>query len=282
MGDNTAIEWAEATWNPIAGCTVVSPGCTNCYAMKTAAGLERRFGSVKYAGLTRVVNGNVVWTGELRLVEAALGQPLRWRRPRRIFVNSMSDLFHENLPDAAIDRVVGVMARAPQHRFMALTKRADRMRRYFDAAATREPLANLWLGVSVEDQARAEERIPQLLATPAALRFLSCEPLLGPLDLRAGLGAPIAGGAAGVDWVIAGGESGPGARPMHADWARALRDQCRDAGVPFFFKQWGAWAPEPDAAGGFAAGRTVRAERPVGKKRAGRLLDGRSWDELPG
>jgi protein gp37 len=323
MGDKSAIEWTDATWNPVVGCSVISPGCKRCYAMATAAGLERRFGSEKYGGLTQVVNGHPVWTGEVRLVEEALAQPLRWRRPRRIFVNSMSDLFHEGLSDEAIDRVFAVMALAPQHTFQVLTKRAERMRAYMidsgrilgrqhkiraaiadiaggrDSAGVTEtwarvsgsvaagswrPLPNVWLGVSVEDRERTS-RIAELRATPAIRRFLSIEPLLEDLGYIA---------LSGIDWVIVGGESGPGARPMHPDWVRSLRDQCRDAGVPFFFKQWGEWGPgeflgstelvflwpsgNPSIT--FAAPGTTEMGR-VGKRAAGRRLDGVEHSEFP-
>ena len=292
MADKTGIEWADATWNPTVGCSLVSPGCTNCYAMRAAWRLHH---AEKYAGLTELAGARPrpVWTGVVRLDEAALDIPLRWRRPRRIFVNSISDLFHESLPDVAIDRVFAVMALAPQHTFLVLTKRAARMREYIDMAASRVwrqvgetpdewrvrridgdpvipclaahgarwggeqpwPLCNVWLGVSVEDQARADERIPDLLATPAAKRFISAEPLLGPIDIAvamltdAGLevlfakyeAGELRNGRGSLDWVIVGGESGAGARPMHPDWARSLRDQCAAADVPFFFKQWGEW-----------------------------------------
>ena len=351
MADRTGIEWCDATWNPTVGCSIVSPGCANCYAMRTA---HRQAGGEKYRGLTRVVNGNPVWTGAVRLHEAALDQPLRWRRPRRIFVNSMSDLFHEDLPDAAIDRMFAVMALCPQHIFQVLTKRADRMRVYLtfsrdvpqewrwrvcqviddmiplrtpasiaakEAVAYKPPLPNVWLGISIEDQARADERIPHLLATPAAVRFVSCEPLLRPVDLRnirpkdryeldALTGYDFDQGLVGerLDWVIVGGESGPGARPMHPDWARSLRDQCQAAGVPFFFKQWGEWAPIPPREDIPGRPQMIRAGdcfiapsgdhdtvdidlssrlepetpmRRVGKARAGRLLDGREWNEFP-
>lgn len=307
MSDNTKIEWADATVNAVNGCTVTSPGCTNCYAMKQAHRFDAR------RGLTRKTNGGMVWTGELRLNKKQLLQPLSWKRPRRIFWNAHGDLFHENVPDEWIDRVMAICALTPQHTHMILTKRSARMREYclsrfggpgeeflidqiealveFEFDAGREPgkpLPNVWLGVSVEDQTRADERIPDLLATPAAVRFLSCEPLLGPVDLRwiaepdedkdgvidALLGCnwidngrgeqfrPVRPGHQDrvmhrwvcspeadilanrkLDWVIAGGESGPGARPMHPDWARSLRDQCAAAGVPFHFKQWGHWAP---------------------------------------
>lgn len=277
------IEWTEQTWNPIVGCSIATPGCTNCYAMKEAY----RFGFnpkvPQYHGLTKKVNGNAVWTGKLNLVESALLKPLKRRKPTMYFVNSMGDLFHEDVPDEWIDRVFAVMALCPQHTFQVLTKRADRMREYMqplktgrrrlfmitdlagwlmedgDHAAfdvryqTDWPLPNVWLGVSVEDQTRADERIPALLDTPAAVRFVSAEPLLGPVDLtpdlypvtvkRSGSIGPPRLFHPALDWVIVGGESGPKARPMHPDWARSLRDQCVSAGVPFFFKQWGEWLP---------------------------------------
>jgi protein gp37 len=251
MGDNTTIEWAEATWNPIAGCSIVSPGCTNCYAMKTAAGLERRFGSAKYAGLTRVVNGTAVWTGEVRLAANALEQPLRWKRPRRIFVNSMSDLFHKDVPRPFIDKVFDTMERANWHVFQVLTKRSSLLSRYLKSRydGTQAP-AHIWCGVSVED-AQAKSRINHLRSAPASIRFLSLEPLLGPLG-RLEL--------SDIDWVIAGGESGPGARPMDADWVRSIRDECLRQNVAFFFKQWGGIRP----------------------KTGGRKLDNREWNEYPG
>lgn len=287
MSDGTKIEWTEATWNPITGCSVTSPGCTNCYAMKLAGTRLRNHAS--RAGLTIDSKAGPVWTGEVRFNEQWLDQPLRWKRPRMIFVCAHGDLFHESVPVEWIDRVFAVMALCPQHTFQVLTKRADRMRKYCESRYETEvgaealseaiedligahkggewdaPLPNVWLGVSVEDQARADERIPDLLATPSAVRWLSCEPLLGPVDLsewmicpngRDGLSMDPSTGAyeccnqcdfTGVgfcpDWIVVGGESGPGARPMHPDWARSLRDQCETAGVPFFFKQWGAYAP---------------------------------------
>ena len=285
MADSTAIEWTDATWNPIAGCSLVSPGCTNCYAMKMAARIERMGGVPHYAGLTQPSKAGPVWTGKVaRAPDHILTQPLRWKKPRRIFVNSMADLFHDDVPDAWIDQVFAVMALAPQHTFQVLTKRAKRMRDYvnrnqrngcgmdrmlggemlghYNAAlragvaipALALPLPNVWLGVSVEDQARADERIPDLLATPAAVRFLSCEPLLGPVDIGAVVRRALLDGAIRNDgkttplgWCITGGESGPGARPAHPDWFRSLRDQCAAAGVPFFFKQWGEWRPAYDS-----------------------------------
>ena len=330
----TSIEWTEATWNPIAGCSVLSPGCTNCYAMRTAARLARIEATAPiYAGLTQPSKAGPVWTGRIEVNEKAPLEPLRRRKPTMYFVNSMSDLFHESVPDEVIDRVFAVMALCAQHTFQVLTKRSARMRAYMTEAGADHPLdsrmariqdaayriaatrtkkwdeaagmraraaclnalyrvdertnagcRNVWLGVSVEDQKRADERIPDLLNTPASVRFLSCEPLLGPVDLTqinhpsidgacidAMSGFHFSPGAISVpmtdntywspdrgchrlDWVIVGGESGPGARPMHPDWARDLRDQCADAGVPFFFKQWGSclpcsWDGEDDTGG---------------------------------
>ena len=348
MTSLTRIEWTDATWNPIAGCNVVSPGCTNCYAMRQAHRLASNPATPHYHGTTQMTRGGPVWTGKIGIApEAVLTAPLRRKKPTTYFVNSMSDLFHEGVPDEVVDRVFAVMALCPQHRFQILTKRPDRMQAYasglndawhgnsdlfadrFNTAMDWNyawindiddmpwPLPNVWLGTSVEDQRRADERIPHLLATPAAVRFISAEPLLGPLsiehylsEIEAGvdLSAEVGGGSykwvwPGLDWVIVGGESGPGARPMHPDWARALRDQCQAAGVSFFFKQWGAFAPthlatpselvdarralilSPD-------GRQTSGLMPyppdawvvekIGKRAAGRVLDGRTWDEVPG
>ena len=279
----TKIEWTEQTWNPVVGCSVVSPGCTHCYAMKMAARLEA-MGNPLYVGLTKPSKAGPVWTGEVRAApDATLFAPLRRKKPTMYFVNSMSDLFHESLSDKAIDRVFAVMALCPQHTFQVLTKRSGRMREYFANDAARRvwwwlaettsgelydaamferaerfgsehpwPLPNVWLGGSTEDQARANERIPDLLSTPAAVRFISAEPLLGPIDLigtlaryqdTPGRQCAVPLGRRLIDWVIVGGESGHDARPMHPDWARSLRNQCAAADVPFFFKQWGEWAP---------------------------------------
>ena len=270
MADSTQIEWADATWNPIAGCSLVSPGCTNCYAMRHAARMERMLPpNSHYAGLTKPSKFGPVWTGKVNLApDHIITKPLRWRKPKRIFVNSMSDLFHESIPDAWIDRVLAVMALAPQHVFQVLTKRPLRMQNYLRNPATpsqilrmianmhmeglipqaREitlPLRNVWLGVSVEDQARADERIPLLLDTPAAVRWISAEPILGPIDLEnipwGGVRTNILRGWSdakiGLHWIVAGAESGPGARPCDIEWIRSLRDQCAGAGVPFFWKQ---------------------------------------------
>jgi protein gp37 len=310
MSEHSAIEWTDATWNPVRGCTKVSPGCAHCYAETFA----ERF---------RGVPGHPYEQGfDLRLVPEKLGEPLKWRKPRMVFVNSMSDLFHKDVPDRYIAAVFGVMSMCPQHTFQVLTKRAERLPRWFDwlkreyngpceqnavlqtslgdyftgSAPSDEvfeamldadwPLPNVWLGVSVEDQRRADERIPHLLKTPAAVRFLSVEPMLSEINVKPYLRhkfnrephcdwcedcIPDSHGADWwkqtradrhgpfVDWVIVGGESGPGARPMHPDWARKVRDDCVAAGVPFFFKQWGG----------------------TNKKATGRVLDGRTWEEFP-
>lgn len=266
--DRTKIEWTDATWNPIRGCSPVSDGCRNCYAARVA----HRFSGPgePYDGLADWRGGRAVFNGTIKVVDAVMDQPLRWKRPRRIFVNSMSDLFHENVPFKVVDEVFAVMEDAHWHTFQVLTKRPERALQWFSGLEPKgDPLPNVWLGVSVEDQKAANERIPLLLACPAAVRFLSCEPLLGPVNAQVHeslAGMRSRSRAVAVDWIIAGGESGPGARPMDAAWAKSLRDQCTASGVPFLFKQWG----EHDE----------RGER-VGKKAAGRLLDGRTHDEFP-
>lgn len=246
----TKIEWTDLTWNPVRGCSRVSPGCEHCYAERLTHRFNRPglFGE----GLTVLRQGAPGWSGKVELVESELERPLHWRRPRRIFVCSISDLFHELVPFEYIDRVFAAMESAPQHTYQILTKRAWRMNRYLLRARYRKAMPWVWLGVSAEDQQRLDERLPALVDAQlqGARRFLSCEPLLGPLpilDLR------------GVDWVIVGGESGPGARPMDPVWVRGIRDVCIDHGVPFHFKQWGG----------------------VRKGAAGRVLDGRTWDEGP-
>lgn len=418
MADATPIEWTDATWNPITGCTRVSEGCRNCYAEVMAA---RFSGPGQWGeGLARIVrhpNGKTIdhrWTGKLRFNDRALDLPLRWRKPRRIFVNSTSDLFHEDVPDEWIDKVFAVMALSPQHTFQVLTKRPERMREYIHPRPSARgpcvqdrieaiyyanhqypsawPLPNVWIGTSIEDQATADARIPHLLDTPAAVRFVSAEPLLGPLDLRAHFprpwkidqrrrdwdsfdwpawvpdrareqiedfwqidygrgpdawlraavengfpplgtrgeyktclnGQPIVAGRVIYAWnniacvlddsgdlhvvsggsytpkppqldlVIVGGESGPGARPMHPDWVRSLRDQCQAAGVAFFFKQNGMWLHESasDAAqwdweeaserGLLHIWPDATTSIRLRKHDAGRLLDGREWNQMPG
>lgn len=321
----TNIEWATHTWNPVTGCTKVSEGCRNCYAER----MVQRLGSRVHAREV-LPNGDGTWRdgedlpfGRVAWHHNRLDQPLHWRKPRRVFVCSMSDLFHPDVPDTFIRAVFTTMAVSRRHTFLVLTKRPERMlalkRHWAEVGLTiREGfgavLPNVWLGVSVENQATADERIPHLLQTPAAVRFVSCEPMLGPIALwhRMYGGhllnmAPVVNGP-GLQWVICGGESGPGARPMHPDWARSLRDQCAAAGVPFFFKQWGEWAPalvrqEEGWLGGacfdIPGGGTAAAPRAgingrryrrldrqvvavrVGKKAAGRELDGRTHDEFP-
>jgi protein gp37 len=239
MGDKSAIEWTDATWSPIVGCSRVSPGCQHCYAEALAYRLAA-MGQKKYEGLTRKVGGEIRWTGAVRLAEEALDLPLRWKKPRRIFVNSMSDLFHEKVEGAWMDRIFSVMAACQQHQFQVLTKRARRMEIF--TRLRKRPLPNVWLGVSVENQETADERIPVLLRCPAAVRFLSVEPLLGPVDLDGLWGYP---GSAEHDtlsrwpihWVIVGGESGPGYRHMQTAWLEAVVGQCRAAKVPVFVKQ---------------------------------------------
>jgi protein gp37 len=406
MADKSKIEWTDATWNPIRGCSRVSEGCRNCYA-ETVANRFCGPGSA-YEGVVQIdANGKGLgkWNGQIKFVEKRLLDPLHWKQPRKIFVNSMSDLFHENVTDEMLDRIFAVMALCPQHTFQILTKRPERMLAYLEGLdvdghdmagsdgamrwATEAggffslgkrvdrliaeficdahedtclfddtdpdgeridefyclkpiqwPLPNVWLGVSVENQPAADERIPLLLKTPAAVIFISAEPLLGALNLMSNLGGTAwiggqrgCGGlhhgdgspdcpsylhhhhddrcARGIDWVIVGGESGPGARPMHPDWARSLRDQCVAAGVPFFFKQWGEWShpdykkpaetpgryalmPQDGTTGMYGTtfteidhyprhftsfGSIVR-ER-VGKKAAGDLLDGVQWHQFP-
>lgn len=328
MGDSTKIEWTDATWNPVTGCAKVSKGCKHCYAERDWARLVH-LPAYKGRAFTDVACHS-----------DRLDQPLRWTKPRMIFVNSMSDLFHPAVPDKFIDLVFAVMAACRQHTFQVLTKRSERMRDYLndsgrrlaiDYAARqigiaepftyrRLPLPNVWIGVSVEDQTAADERIPLLLQTPAAVRWISAEPLLGPVDLRKWINdpcncmVPYEEGAGqhspscatfqkkwGLDWIVVGGESGPKARPMHPAWARSLRNQCAEAGVPFLFKQWGEWAPtnaepvreqytggalflRPDGTLGTQGewwDGSAQAMDKTGKKAAGRLLDGVQHDGYP-
>lgn len=339
MAKSSSIEWCDATINPCCGCTPVSPACDHCYAARMAHRLALNIKIPPYfAGLT---DNAGKWTGQVNLHPQLMKQVLRWQKPRKIFVGSMTDLFHEAVPDGFLDQIFAVMALAPQHTFMVLSKRPERMREYMEhfvddacrptGCPIGGPLPNVWLGVTAENQAMADERIPTLLDTPAAKRFVSIEPTLGPLDLRsylqdvihqdeiglAGRNGPLITAnditdhdpwMRGLSWVICGGENGHGARPMHPDWARALRDQCSTADVPFFFKGWGEWTPyDPDAgvvpnrSNGYSWG-TIRmdgmffpettpwtGERGeeeaamvrVGKHAAGRLLDGIQHDEFP-
>ena len=234
MAQSSPIEWTESTWNPVTGCTKISPGCKNCYAKRMA---ER----LRLMGQPNYVNGF-----DLTLQPQALELPLRWKRPQRIFVNSMSDLFHHDVPDDFIHRIFHVMRRAHWHQFQVLTKRADRLE-ILSPSLDWSP--NIWMGVSVEN-AEYTSRIDCLRRSGAAVKFLSIEPLIGPVEKM---------DLSGIQWVIAGGESGPGARPMKREWVVSIRRQCRTARVAFFFKQWGG----------------------VNKKKSGRLLDGRTYDEMP-
>lgn len=337
MSDDSKIEWTDATWNPIRGCSRVSEGCRHCYAERVAA----RFSGPgqPYEGLVRISNTldgrkPTGWNGTVRMVAEHLADPLRWKRPRRVFVNSMSDLFHESLTNEQIAAVFGVMAAAPQHTFQVLTKRAARMRAWFEWVTKNRgstpyvahessvvvraaeqyvgglgvdcvwPLPNVWLGVSVENQAAADERIPELLATPAVVRWISAEPLLGPVNLTSWLwdwsrieseddnGGALPPRDPRLSWVVAGCESGPGARPCDVAWLRSLRDQCAKAGVAYFVKQAKhvpacipapATTPSPPANNGWV---DVVDAGPGSKRKAGGViglpyLDGRQHIDMP-
>lgn len=308
------------TWNPIVGCSKISEGCRNCYAERMAK-RQRAMGT---RGYTDVTDETGRFTGQTVMVNSELEKPLNWRSPRAIFVNSMGDLFHENTPDWMIDEVFAVILGCQifdnyDHRFIVLTKRAERMAKYFSAdpvellcrwaragswMVTRDeeenlhswvsydpagyaveniPLPNVWLGVTAENQSAADERIPHLLSTPAAVRFVSVEPMIGPVWLRdfspfcATAHMTFPGNAhrvfGGIDWIICGGESGPGARPMNPEWAMSLRDQAKSAGVPFFFKQWG------DTKFTYAVSDYACYQK--SEPRGGGFLDGRKWLEWP-
>lgn len=325
------ISWCDETWNVVAGCTRVSRGCDNCWACRQSLRI--------YPDISYFSDGKARWNGNVRLFPDRLDYPLRWTKPRRIAVGLMGDLFHDGVPDEFIEDVFSIMALAWRHTFIILTKRPKRMvewmkkdwrsvmiegraqKRYNERTgadpsmwlAVNFPLPNLWIGVSVEDQKTADERIPYLFKIPAAVRFVSAEPLLGMIHLHFGVGNK---GTVGqitksgiydpLDWVIVGGESGPGARPCHPDWVRSLRDQCVAAGVPFHFKQRGEWTWDREFDGpttkptdiicqhGYRT--SIGVERPkqcpgddcqlyaiarVGKKAAGHLLDGKEWLEFP-
>ncbi len=256
MSSVSKIDWTDATWNPCSGCAKMSPGCANCYAIRNAkrmAGNPHPAVQAAYQGLVTGSGSNLDWNGTVRTLPDRLEQPLHWRKKRRIFVNSLSDLFHKDVPEEFIAQVFATMEKAHWHQFQVLTKRSSRLR---DLSPKLPWPDNVWMGVSVEDD-QYTFRIDDLRATGSKVKFLSLEPLLGPLPSL---------NLAGIDWVIVGGESGPKAWRMQAKWARDIRDQCVAAGVPFFFKQWGYY----DENGGR-----------VGKKRAGRLLDGRLWEEMP-
>lgn len=325
----TKIEWAEETWNPVTGCSPISEGCRNCSERMS----KRLAGRCGYPADDPF---------RVTLHPHKLDEPLKWKKPRRVFVCSMGDLFHEDVPDEFIARIWGIMAKCLNHTFQVITKRPHRMMEWLSRVKDWEgwkthngeppnvyggsgiivgynmwPLPNVWLGVTAENQQMADERIPILLETPAAVRFVSVEPMLGPVDL---ISNDYLGGCINcevcldnpktcinraqdrkIDWVICGGESGHGARPMHPEWVRSLKDQCQEAGVPFFFKQWGEWFPRdqwewnpelilPDDEYAYRDGSGTHVFEDidglypvhrVGKKAAGRLLDGREWNEMP-
>lgn len=333
----TKIEWAEGAWNPVTGCSPISEGCRNCYAERMSKRLAGRCGYPADDPF------------RVTLHPHKLDEPLKWKKPRRVFVCSMGDLFHEDVPDEFIARIWGIMANCLNHTFQVITKRPHRMMEWLSRVKDWEgwkthngeppnvcayggsgiivgynmwPLPNVWLGVTAENQQMADERIPILLETPAAGRLVSVEPMLGPVDLRK---LPLGPNGHGLDfklnaltgweigydertekpkvcrndefgrlnWVICGGETGPGARPMHPDWVRSLRDQCKEAGVPFFFKSWGEWMPSYQTGATFELSRLKTDEvvmsgpghgvvmKKVGKKAAGRLLDGQEWNQYP-
>ena len=250
----TSIEWTDATWNPVAGCTVVSAGCTHCYAMEMARRLEAMRVS-KYEGLTRKSGGRTVWKGIVREDPDSLTIPLRWRKPRKIFVNSMSDLFHEQVSDAFILEVWQVMRDTPHHHYQILTKRPERMARVVSELID-DVLPNVWLGTSVEDS-EVVHRIEHLRAVPAAIRFISFEPLIGPVgdvDLT------------DIHWAIVGGESGRNARPIREEWIDEIHDQCALFETAFFFKQWGTWGED---------------NKRRSKKANGREYRGQTWNTMP-
>lgn len=298
------IEWTEHTWNPFTGCTKISPACKNCYAERMAKRLVAM-------GLSEYKDGFKPTVHYHKILECQ-----RWKKPRMVFVNSMSDTFHESHPTEAIRLLFDAMAGAPQHTFQILTKRADRLA---ELASCLNITANIWIGVTVENQDTANYRIPLLLTVPAKVRFLSVEPMLGPVSLRwlAAWQRPNGSntalksdssinpehetndldGAREIQWVISGGESGPGARPLHPDWVRTLRDQCIEADVPFFFKQWGEWCEYPGCLQRndnrvvcLANDGRLRINDPslrvvemfrCGKKAAGKALDGVEWNQMP-
>lgn len=304
----TKIEWASHVWNPIVGCSIVSPGCTNCYAMAMAARIEAAGTSgprpSHYAGTTRNVNGNAVWTGKVELAPVhILTAPLHWKKPRRIFVNSMGDLFHEAVAEEWIDAVFAVMRQCRQHSFQVLTKRSRRMQDYLIARADHRAIVqspNVWLGTSVERQQEADERRRALhkVAEAGWMTWVSYEPALGPVDWS---------GWEFIRWLVSGGESGPNARPSHPDWHRSARDWCKQNGIPYFFKQWGGWR-EPKEYEGYDTSKGRAGKPPafivgadgsvhcfasryigddfkvmirVGKQSAGRVLDGMVYNGFP-
>ena len=288
----TKIEWADAVWNPITGCTPISEGCDHCYAKRMANRLKGRYGYPADEPF------------RVEFHPERMTDPSRWKKPRRVFVCSMGDLFHENIFTDRVHEIWDVMKAYPRHTFLVLTKRPERMKEVLGHIYRKERFgaaigfwSHVWLGVTAENQARADERIPVLLQIPAAVRFVSIEPMLGPVDLQKAHGFYYDEHGCDMrklEWVIVGGETGPGARPVHPDWVRSLRNQCQAAAVPFFFKQWGEWLPsecDPEYATGPGLVRACPAGngdpccpglwRRVGKKASGHLLDGREWNEFP-
>lgn len=247
MAGLSDIEWTDATWNPVAGCRVISAGCTNCYAMRMAARLQA-MKHPSYVGTTRKSGQRHVWTGKTHLLEHVLEAPLTWRKPRLVFVNSMSDLFQDNIPFDYVERVWNIMEQARPHTFQILTKQPDRMANFL-RERNKPPLRNVWVGTSVEDD-QVVSRIDQLRHCNASVRFVSFEPLIGPVG---------AVDLSNIQWAIVGGESGPRARPLEIAWVDEIFERCRKYDVQFFFKQWGG----------------------VNKKRTGRTFRGQTWDEMP-
>jgi protein gp37 len=309
MSAKTGIEWTDATWNPVVGCRKVSDGCKNCYA-KTLHDLRYK----AYNEGKKMPEQYAEPFEYVRLMLRRLDMPLRWKKPRRIFVNSVSDLFHDDVPDDFIALVMQTIREAHWHTFQVLTKRAARMFAWYERWSNDYPAfdgrlpENLWLGVSVEDQSTADDRLPYLLEIPNVRRFVSCEPLLGPVNLRAAIdrdnrliydgldsmrteydqsGHTFPMAYTKLHWVIAGGESGKNARPMHANWARDLRGQCRETGTPFFFKQWGEWCHNDQVQVSRRMSKEVwrwldgGISLRVGTRASGHLLDGKEWRQVP-
>ena len=297
----TKIEWAEETWNPIIGCSKVSPGCNNCYAERMAVRLAHMeiwrkpdVNSEYYYPNVIVPQKGSGWNGNTRFVEPALHKPLKWKKPKTIFICSMGDLFHESVQFEWISKVFSITQKCKHHTFLVLTKRPERMLEYFIHMGIKYPYLNVWLGVTAENKEQADKRIPILLQIPAAKRFVSIEPMLSKIDISEYLkvinesgfndyGGPFSGRDK-LDWVICGGESGPGARPVHPDWVRSIRDQCRAVDTPFMFKQWGEWHetdldPNPPKQRHLWPGGKLMAR--YGKKAAGRELDGQIWNQTP-
>lgn len=287
----TKIQWATDVWNPITGCDPVSAGCDHCYARRMANRLRGRFGYPQDDPFKVTLHPERVD----EFVGPPKNHPYRWRKPRMIFCCSMGDFFHPQVPLEFQARMLDVMVKCPQHIFIILTKRHKQLAIFNEVCGwSAESYPNIWLGVSVEDQKTADERIPILLQVPAAVRVVSIEPMLGEVDLGDYLDCGHeTGGAQGwqpdpsLDWVVVGGETGPRARPMHPEWPQAVKNQCVDAGVPFFFKSWGEFSPEFDGKSKYVnvhigvAMDEPAPMYPVGKKQAGRLLDGREYNEIP-